>query len=94
MVNTQELVPRLMSKSKRNDEPVKLDREVLRLARIVAAYRGIPIAEYLSERLRPLAEADYEEEVRAEEARKVATQPADPPADAPKPSRRKKPEQG
>ena len=38
--------------------PVRMDAEVVRIARIVAAYRGITLAEYISERLRPLADAD------------------------------------
>ncbi len=41
-------------KAKRNDVPVKLDAEVLRMARIVAAYEDVPIAELLSETLRPI----------------------------------------
>ncbi len=40
-----------MPRQKRNDEPVKLDKEVVRVARIVAAYRGISMAEYLSTKL-------------------------------------------
>lgn len=50
--------PKPMAKPKRNDVPVKMDAEVVRIARIVAAYRGISLAEYISERLRPLADAD------------------------------------
>jgi hypothetical protein len=53
-----------MPKSKRNDEPVKLDRDVVRVARIVCAYRNLQMAEYLSELLRPLVTADHEEELR------------------------------
>lgn len=53
-----------MSKQKRDDEPVKVDREVLRVARSVAALRGLTLAEYVSERLRPLVLEDHEEETR------------------------------
>jgi hypothetical protein len=41
-------------KPKRNDVPVKIDAEVLRLARIVAAYEDLPLAELISETLRPI----------------------------------------
>lgn len=61
---TTEAIP--MAKAKRNDVPVKMDTEVVRLARIVAAYRDIPMAEYLSERLRPLVTADLTEHQAAE----------------------------
>jgi hypothetical protein len=53
-----------MPKPKRDDEAAKIDREVLRVARAVAALRGITLAEYLSERLRPLVLADHEAETR------------------------------
>jgi hypothetical protein len=48
----------------RNDVAVKLDAEVVRVARIVAAYRNIPMAEYLSEILRPIVNRDLEEEAK------------------------------
>lgn len=41
---------------KRNDVPVKVDAEVLRIARIVAAYEDMPLAELISETLRPILE--------------------------------------
>jgi hypothetical protein len=53
-----------VAKPKRNDEVAKIDSEVLRIARAVAALRGITLAEYLSERLRPLVLSDHAEEVR------------------------------
>lgn len=43
---------------KRDDVTVKLDKEVVRKARIVAAYRDITLAEYFSEKLAPLVDAD------------------------------------
>ena len=43
-----------MPRPKRNDLVVKIDAEVLRMARIIAAYEDITIAELLSETLRPL----------------------------------------
>jgi hypothetical protein len=57
---------RLMSKPKRDDVPVKVDAEVIRQARIVAAFDGLSLAEYLSERLRPLVAADLEERKRSD----------------------------
>jgi hypothetical protein len=48
----------------RNDVAVKLDADVVREARIVAAYRGIAMAEYISEILRPIVHRDLEEESR------------------------------
>lgn len=48
-----------VGKRKRNDTAVKVDAELVRIAKVIAAYRDIPLAEYLSERLRPLIEADH-----------------------------------
>jgi hypothetical protein len=48
--------------AKRNDIPVKLDAEVVRVARIAAAYKEMSLAEYLSERLRPLVAQDVDDE--------------------------------
>jgi hypothetical protein len=45
---------------KRNDMPQKLDVEVIRLARIVAAYRGESPVEYLSARMLPIIQADLD----------------------------------
>jgi hypothetical protein len=50
-----------MARIKRNDVAVKLDADVARLARIVAAERGQPIAAYISEILRPIVERDAKE---------------------------------
>jgi hypothetical protein len=50
-------------KSKRNDEPVKVDAEVLKMARLVVQERDTTLAEYLSELLRPLVRRDWEIEV-------------------------------
>ena len=44
----------------RNDVAVKVDLEVIRMARHVAVDKRVPLAEYLSERLRPLVVEDYE----------------------------------
>jgi hypothetical protein len=47
--------------TRRNDAPVKIDVEVLADARIAAAYKGLSLAEYLSEALRPIVLRDMEE---------------------------------
>jgi hypothetical protein len=47
-----------MARARRNDIPVKLDAEVVRAAKIVAAFRDQSLAEYLSEKLRPLVLKD------------------------------------
>lgn len=49
---------------RRNDVTVKIDAEVARKAKIVAAYRGLSLAEYLSERLARVVDDD----LRAEQA--------------------------
>lgn len=48
--------------SKRNDVPVKLDAEVVRVAKIVASYKEKSLAEYLSGVLSPIVEKDLGEE--------------------------------
>lgn len=50
-------------KSKRNDEPVKVDAEVLKMARLVVSERGTTLAAYLSEILRPHVRKDWETEI-------------------------------
>jgi hypothetical protein len=56
---TTELDQRPMTR--RNDAPVKIDVQVLADARIAAAYKGLSLAEYLSEALRPIVLRDMEE---------------------------------
>src|SRR4051812_2532370 len=48
--------------AKRTDVTVKIDAEVVRLARIVAAYRASTVADYLSEALLPIVQRDLEGE--------------------------------
>ena len=48
--------------AKRNDVPVKIDAEVVHVARIAAAYKDMSLAEYISERLRPLVAEDVDRE--------------------------------
>jgi hypothetical protein len=48
----------------RPDVAVKMDREVVRVAKMVASARGIPLAQYLSEVVGPIAKRDLEEETR------------------------------
>jgi hypothetical protein len=47
---------------RRNDTAVKMDAEVVRDAKIVAAYKERSLAEYLSELVRPLIARDMEQE--------------------------------
>jgi hypothetical protein len=49
---------------RRDDTAVKVDTEVVRKAKVVAADRGIPLAKYLSEALRPIVEKDYRDQAR------------------------------
>lgn len=51
-------------KPKRNDEVVKVDAEVLRMARIVSAIESIPLAELVTEYLRPIVAKKLEEYAR------------------------------
>jgi hypothetical protein len=48
---------------RRNDTAVKVDSEVVSEAKMVAASRGITLAEYLTEILRPVVHSDLEEEM-------------------------------
>jgi hypothetical protein len=43
---------------KRNDVSVKIDADVYRMVRTVAAWRGVSAAEYLSQLVRPAVTAD------------------------------------
>lgn len=63
------LVERPMAR--RNDVAVKIDAEVVRKARIVAAYKGLALAEYVSELMRPLVERDLEHEQEKERKSKA-----------------------
>ena len=48
--------------TRRNDVSVKLDEEVVRIARLVAEYKETSLAAYLSDLLRPLVTKDLEHE--------------------------------
>ena len=67
-VATDQVVGSMPRKTKRDDEPVKLDRKVLAVARIVAATKGISLAEYLSETLRPIVQKDHDDYIRQQAA--------------------------
>jgi hypothetical protein len=47
------------AKSERDDVAVKLDRAIVAKCRYVAEVRGITLAEYLTEALKPVAERDF-----------------------------------
>jgi hypothetical protein len=46
---------------KRNDAVAKVDAEVIRIAKSVAAFKGITLAEYLSDTLRPIVNRDFDD---------------------------------
>ena len=48
---------------RRNDTAVKVDAEVISEAKMVAASRGVTLAEYISEILRPIVHRDLEAEM-------------------------------
>jgi ATP-dependent Clp protease adapter protein ClpS len=48
-----------VARKKRTDATVKIDVEVLRKAKVVAAIRDVTLAEYLTEVLRPIVEKDH-----------------------------------
>lgn len=49
--------------SQRNDVTVKLDAELVKNARVIAAFRELSLAEYLSEALRPIVQRDFRKEI-------------------------------
>lgn len=51
-----------MAKQARKDVTVKMDADVVAEAKMVAASMDITLAEYLSERIRPLVKADLASE--------------------------------
>lgn len=57
---TAATLDRTMPKPKRNDVPVKMDAEVVRQAKMVAASRDQTLAEYISETLRPIVKRALE----------------------------------
>jgi hypothetical protein len=53
-------------KSDRDDVSVKLDRTVVARARFVAELRGVTLAEYLTEAVRPVVDRDFAKAARDE----------------------------
>lgn len=53
---------KMAKKPPRNDKQMKVDAEVLRTIQLVCTYRGIQMAEYVSELLRPIVTRDLAEE--------------------------------
>ncbi len=67
-VTTAILEPLPMSKDdkpKRNDKTVKIDRDLATRAGLIADTKGISMAEYLSEVLRPIIDRDWPKAVKA-----------------------------
>lgn len=60
-LNVDRVMPK-RSGGKRTDVPVKMDAEVIRKAKIVAAYRGKTLAEFLSDELGGIIDRLLEEE--------------------------------
>ncbi len=50
--------------AKRQDVAVKIDAEVARLAKIVAAFEEKSLARYISDLLKPLIEAAYDQQIK------------------------------
>jgi hypothetical protein len=50
-----------MARTRRNDVAVKLGADVVKMARHLAVDRNVALAEYLTERLRPLVVKDFDE---------------------------------
>lgn len=47
------------AKPKRDDKAAKIARDLVRKAKFIADTKGISIAEYLSDKLRPIIERDW-----------------------------------
>ncbi len=62
---------------RRNDQTAKIDADVLRMAKVIASYKNVPLAEYLSAALRPIVERDYREQ--AEQALRQMNPPPSKP---------------
>jgi hypothetical protein len=69
--------PRGDTMVRRKDVAVKIDAEVVRQAKIVAAYKDVSLAEYMSEAIRPIVERDLREHSR--KALEGDTEAAPPP---------------
>ncbi len=68
--------------TKRNDVSVKIDAEVYRKVRTVAAWRGVSVAEYLSEIVDPVATRDVAKMSKEAGDKKRPPPPAAPSHDA------------
>ena len=65
--------------ARRNDVAVKIDAEVARQAKIVAAFKDVSLAEFLSEALRPIVEKEL-----VEQSARAAKGAVTPPKKGPK----------
>lgn len=66
--------------ARRHDMAVKVDAEIVRKAKIVAAFKDVSLAEYLSEALRPIVDR----ELREFSQRSLDVKPEPKPAPKPK----------
>lgn len=63
---------------RRNDQSAKIDAEVLADAKVVAAFRGVSVAEYLSDILRPAVSKDLDAEMAKRQRPARKPKPGDP----------------
>lgn len=50
--------------AKKPDPPVRLNEEIVRRARVVAAFEGKSLGDYLSDLLRPLVDRDFRRHIK------------------------------
>ena len=62
-------------KSNRDDVAVKVDRQVILEAKVVAAFRNVSVAEYLSDLLAPAVSADLAKHKKGEVKKGKSTPP-------------------
>ena len=79
MTVTEQQVVEPMARTRRNDEAVKIDSETVRQGRIVAAIRGISLAQLFSELLAEPVRQLYAAAIKKEAADVDAPRPQQPP---------------
>ena len=55
---------RVAKNKEREDEPVRVHKEIVRRIKAISGFRGISMSEYLTEILRPIVAKDFEELAR------------------------------
>jgi hypothetical protein len=64
-------------RSERDDVTVKIDRGIVSKAKMIASARNVPLAEYLSELLRPPVARDFAKEMRRIESEEKGSEPGE-----------------